>query len=74
MILGVYMFYWVLLHLARDYINKLLVTSLTPLTLFEQDDYQREIAIVCCDLGDLYLRKAEYPQAQAVLRRSLKYC
>ncbi len=41
------------------------------LTLFEQHDYQREIAILCCNLGDLYLRKADYPQAQAVLRRSL---
>lgn len=41
------------------------------LTLFEQHDYHREISIVCCNLGDLYLRKAEYSQAQAVLRRSL---
>ncbi len=43
----------------------------TALTIFEQRDYQREIAIVCCNLGDLYLRKAEYTQAQSVLRRSL---
>lgn len=41
------------------------------LRLFEQHDHQREIAIVCCNLGDLYLRKAEYSQAQAILRRSL---
>ena len=43
----------------------------TALALFEQYDNQREIAIVCCDLGDIYLRKAEYAQAQAALRRSL---
>ncbi len=43
----------------------------TALAIFEQRDHQREIAIVCCNLGDLYLRKAEYTQAQSVLRRSL---
>jgi predicted ATPase/DNA-binding SARP family transcriptional activator len=41
------------------------------LSLYEQYDRHREIAIVCCNLGDLYLRKADYIQAQAVLRRSL---
>ncbi len=41
------------------------------LTLFEQHERRREIAIVCCDLGDAYLRKADYAQAQEVLRRSL---
>ncbi len=41
------------------------------LALYEQYDYQRGIAIVCCDLGDLYSRMADYPQAQAALRRSL---
>ncbi len=41
------------------------------LTLFEQYDHQREIAVVCCNLGDVYLRRAEYSQAQAFLRRSL---
>jgi len=43
----------------------------TALALFEQYDCQREIAIVCCDLGDLFLRMADYSQAQATLRRSL---
>jgi predicted ATPase/DNA-binding SARP family transcriptional activator len=43
----------------------------TALTIFEQYDRQREIANVCCNLGDLYLRKAEHNQAQATLRRSL---
>jgi len=41
------------------------------LALFEQYDCQREIAIVCCNLGDLYSRMADYSQAQAALRRSL---
>ncbi len=41
------------------------------LTLFEQYDHQREIAVVCCNLGDVHLRRAEHSQAQAFLRRSL---
>jgi DNA-binding SARP family transcriptional activator len=42
----------------------------TALTLYEQHAMQREIAVVCCNLGDLYLRRAEYELAQASLRRS----
>jgi len=41
------------------------------LALYEQYDYQREIAIVCCNLGNHYSRMTEYSQAQAALRRSL---
>jgi DNA-binding SARP family transcriptional activator/Tfp pilus assembly protein PilF len=41
------------------------------LNSFEQYDRQREIAIVCCNLGDVHLRRAEYSHAQAFLRRSL---
>ncbi|QBD83130.1 tetratricopeptide repeat protein [Ktedonosporobacter rubrisoli] len=41
------------------------------LALFEQHECLREIAITCCDLGDIYLRQAEYSRAQAALRRSL---
>lgn len=41
------------------------------LALYEQYDREREIAIVCCNLGDLHLRKADYKTAQAFLRRSL---
>ncbi|GCE14448.1 DUF6788 family protein [Tengunoibacter tsumagoiensis] len=41
------------------------------LEIFEQYDCSREIAIVSCNLGDLYLRTAQYSQAQAALRRSL---
>ena len=40
------------------------------LALYEQYDRQREIAIVCCNLGDYYLRKSEYALAQSALRRS----
>ena len=43
----------------------------TALTIFEQYDRQREIAIICCNMGDVYLRKAEHGLAQAALRRSL---
>lgn len=41
------------------------------LALFEQNDCLREVAIVGCNLGDIYLRTANYSQAQATLRRSL---
>jgi tetratricopeptide (TPR) repeat protein len=43
----------------------------TALAIFEQYDRRREIAILCCNLGDLYIRNAEYTLAQATLRRSL---
>jgi DNA-binding SARP family transcriptional activator/Tfp pilus assembly protein PilF len=43
----------------------------TALMLYEQNSMQREIAVVCCNLGDLHLRRSEYEQAQANLRRSL---
>src|SRR5205085_2330457 len=39
----------------------------TVLPIFEQFDRQREIAIVCGNLGDLYLRRAEHSKAQATL-------
>ena len=41
------------------------------LTLFEQYGSQREIAIVCCNLGDLHLKKTEHDLALAFFRRSL---
>lgn len=41
------------------------------LALFEQYGRQREISIVCCNLGDAHLRKAEHGLAQAFFRRSL---
>ncbi len=40
------------------------------LAIFEHYDSQRELAIVACNLGDVYLRRAEYSQAQAFLRQS----
>ncbi len=42
----------------------------TALEIFEQHDRQREIAHICCNIGDIYLRKAEHELAQANLRRS----
>jgi tetratricopeptide (TPR) repeat protein len=49
---------------ALDHLNR-------ALPIFEQYHCQREIAITYCDLGDLYLRKADYARAQNLLRRSL---
>ncbi len=43
----------------------------TALAIFEQHHCLREIAIVCCNLSDIYLRKAEHTLARASLRRSL---
>ncbi len=48
---------------ALEYMN-------ISLTLYEQNERLREIAIVCCDLGDTYLRKTNYSEAQSMLRRS----
>jgi tetratricopeptide (TPR) repeat protein len=42
------------------------------LAIFEQYDQEREIAIVSGNLGDLYLRTADYEQARAHFRRSLR--
>ncbi|GHO81315.1 hypothetical protein KSD_90860 [Ktedonobacter sp. SOSP1-85] len=41
------------------------------LTLFEQYDQARDIALLSCNMGDVYLRRAEFEQSQAALRRSL---
>jgi DNA-binding SARP family transcriptional activator len=43
----------------------------TALALFEQHDRQREIANVCCNIGDIHLRKAEHELAQSFFQRSL---
>jgi tetratricopeptide (TPR) repeat protein len=41
------------------------------LTYFEQHNCLRELAITCCNLGDLHLRRTELASAQLVLRRGL---
>jgi DNA-binding SARP family transcriptional activator/Tfp pilus assembly protein PilF len=50
--------------IALDHLN-------TALAIFEQYDRQLEIAIVCVNAGDVYLREGEHMSAQAALRRSL---
>ncbi|QBD83155.1 tetratricopeptide repeat protein [Ktedonosporobacter rubrisoli] len=52
------------LNEALEYLN-------TALAIFEQCDNKRRIAHISCDLGHVYLKKAEYQEAQASLRRSL---
>src|SRR5260370_7767389 len=49
---------------ALDHLN-------TALAIFEQHEHRREIANVCCNMGDVYLRRSEHTSAQAALRRSL---
>lgn len=43
----------------------------TALSIFEKHDYRREIGIVCSNLGNIYLGKAEYDLAQAAFQRAL---
>jgi DNA-binding SARP family transcriptional activator len=43
----------------------------TALAIYERYNYQRGISIVCGNIGDVYLRKAEHGLAQSFLRRSL---
>src|SRR5712692_11976553 len=49
---------------ALDHLN-------TALAIFEQHEHRREIANVCCNMGDVYLKRSEHTSAQAALRRSL---
>ena len=50
--------------IALDHLN-------TALAIFERYDRQLEIAIICVNSGDVYLREGELILAQAALRRSL---
>lgn len=43
----------------------------SALPVFEQYECVREIANVSCDLADIYLKEAKYPDAQTVLTRAL---
>ena len=42
------------------------------LLIFEENDIKREIAIVCSNYADIYLRKSEHNQARDFLYRALK--
>lgn len=41
------------------------------LVLYEQLGLHRDLAVVCCNLGEAHMRKAEYPQAREFFLRSL---
>jgi tetratricopeptide (TPR) repeat protein len=41
------------------------------LAIYERHDRHREIAHVCCNIGNVYLKKSEYALAQTFLQRSL---
>lgn len=41
------------------------------LSTFERYDCQREMATVCCNLGDMYMRQAKYSVAQTILERAI---
>ncbi|MBV9690426.1 MAG: AAA family ATPase [Ktedonobacteraceae bacterium] len=51
--------------------TKALAHLTAALTTYEQYDRQREMAIVYCNIGDLYLRTAEYVLAQDALHHAL---
>lgn len=42
----------------------------TALAIYERHDRQREIAHVCCNMGYVHLKRAEYASARALLHRS----
>ncbi len=50
--------------IALDHLN-------TALTIFERQEHRREVANVCGNIGDVYLRRSEHASAQVALRRSL---
>lgn len=50
---------------ALDHLNQ-------ALEIFEKDDVKNEVANVCCNLADLYLRRAEYSLARPMVTRSYK--
>ncbi|MBA2397027.1 MAG: tetratricopeptide repeat protein [Ktedonobacteraceae bacterium] len=43
----------------------------TALAIFEQSESKRDIAVISCNLGDAYLRKADHESAQVALHRAL---
>jgi predicted ATPase len=50
--------------------NEALEHENRALAIYERYDRQREIAHVCCNIGFLHLKKAEYALAQSFLHRS----
>ena len=60
----------VIADMAGDH-HEALTSLQSALRVFEQYNRQREIANVCCNLGDVYLRKAEHELAHAAFRRSI---
>src|SRR5205085_708271 len=50
---------------ALDHLN-------TALAIFEQHDRPREIATVCGNIGDVYIRKTDFTLAQAGLQHALR--
>jgi serine/threonine protein kinase/tetratricopeptide (TPR) repeat protein len=42
------------------------------LAVYEQYHCQREIGLIWCDLGDVYIRKTDYKMAEIVSRRALR--
>ncbi len=50
---------------ALLYLNK-------ALRIYEQQNRRRNVAIVCNDMGDIYLRLADFSQAQAFFERGLR--
>ncbi len=56
---------------SRGQCNEALTHFNMALTLCEQRSLQREIAMVCCNLGDVHMMRAEYGLAQSFFRRTL---
>jgi DNA-binding SARP family transcriptional activator len=55
---------------AQGHLSEALKHLNTALVIFEQADHPRRIAHVSHDIGYVHIKKAEYEQAQAALRRA----
>ena len=60
-----------LIATSRSQCNEALTHFNIALTLYEQHSLQREISIACGNLGDVYMRMAEYGLAQSFFLRTL---
>ena len=58
------------MEVALGHFGETLLCLNKALAIAEQNNSLREMAIISCNMGDLYLRMADYSQAQAALRRS----
>ncbi len=62
-----------ILYAALGQLSEALKHLQEALTIYEQHDRRREHAHGCCNIGHIYLLKAEYDKAQSYFQRALNY-